>query len=219
MAAPELSPPTPTARPTPYAAVVLATSTGGLRALTAVLAALPADFPAPLLIVRHIAPWAPSLAAALLASRTALVVKDAVAGERPRPGVVYLAPPDRHLLVRLDGALALEQSPRVHFTRPAADPLFFSAARIYGRRTIAVVLTGNGGDGAAGARAIAAAGGVVLAQSRSDCEAPGMPAAALATGSVDCTLSLRAIAPALIALCMVPGAAGLLGALAAGPAA
>jgi two-component system chemotaxis response regulator CheB len=174
-----------------------------------VLAALPAAFPAPILLVRHLAPTRPGMTAPLLQRRLHVRIKEAEAGEMPLPGTVYVAPPDRHLLVSGDGTLALSQSPRVNLLRPAADPLFMSAARTYGRLVVAVVLTGLGSDGARGVQAVKAAGGVVLAQDARGCAAPSMPSAAIGTGCVDFALSLSAIAAALISLLMVPGAAQL----------
>lgn len=197
---------TPLARPA-FDLVVVAGSAGCFDPLAAILGGLPADFPLPIVVVRHLSPRGPSLAAGLLARRCALRVSDAAGGERPQPGTVYLAPPDRHLLVRPGGRLALSTGPKVAFTRPAADPLFTTAARAHGGRVLALVLSGQGRDGAQGATAIAAAGGTVLAQSPATCAAPAMPQAAIHTGRVAFILPPAALSAALIALGMVPGAA------------
>ncbi|MGN6360215.1 MAG: chemotaxis protein CheB [Thermomicrobiales bacterium] len=197
---------TPLAR-SAFDLVVVAGSAGSFDSLVAILGGLPADFPLPIVVVRHLSPRGPSLAAGLLARRCALRVCDAAGGERPRPGTVYLAPPDRHLLVRPGGRLALSTSPKVAFTRPAADPLFISAARAHGERTLALVLSGHGCDSVRGVEAIAAAGGTVLAQSPATCAAPAMPQAAIYTGRVAFALPPAALGAALIAFCMVPGAA------------
>jgi two-component system, chemotaxis family, protein-glutamate methylesterase/glutaminase len=180
--------------------VVLACSAGGLDALTRVLGALPADFPAAVLAVCHLDPNRPSLLAEILASRTGLAVRQAGHGERPRPGVVHVASPDRHLRLRPDGCLVLSGGPPVHYCRPAADPLLESVAAVCGSQAVAVVLTGGGSDGAAGALAVHNAGGVVWAQDRATAHNPGMPTAADATGAVDRVLPLDAIGPALAAL-------------------
>jgi two-component system, chemotaxis family, protein-glutamate methylesterase/glutaminase len=191
--------------------VALATSAGGLAALTELLSHLPAEFPAAIAVVQHLAPHGPCALAAILGRRTPLRVRAAEEGDRLQPGTVYFAPPDRHLRITLGRALALGQDERVQFSRPAADPLFESAASSFGPRALGVVLTGCGEDGAAGVRAIRSAGGTVIAQDPSGCHRASMPRAAIRTGCVDFVLSLPAIAPALLALVTVPGAAQLFG--------
>ena len=116
------------------------------------------------------------------------------------PATVYIAPPDRHLLVNADGTLSLTQSELVHFVRPSADLLFESVAASYRDRAIAVVLSGSGSDGAMGAQAIKKMGGTVIAQDEATAEFPGMPSAVIKTRSVDFILPLAEIAPALVAL-------------------
>jgi two-component system chemotaxis response regulator CheB len=193
-----------------FSLVAVAASLGGPKALTAVLAPLPADFPAAIVVVQHLSARYPSSLVEILDRRTALAVQWAAPGERVRPGTTYVAPPDHHVLFTPDGTLALSHLPPVHFTRPAADLLFASVAATYGEHTIGVVLTGAGCDGAAGIRAIKEHGGRVLIQDEATARAREMPRAALATGCGDFALPLHLIAPALIALVMVPGAAALL---------
>jgi two-component system chemotaxis response regulator CheB len=194
-----------------YDLVALATSAGGLAALTELLSRLPAEFPAAITVVQHVAPHTPRLLASILDQRTPLRVRTAEAGDRLQPGCVYVAPPDRHLRVTAFRTVSLGQDNRVRFVRPAADPLFHSAAASFGSRALGVVLTGCGEDGAAGVRAIRSAGGTVIAQDPSGCHRASMPRAAIRTGCVDFVLSLPAIAPALLALVTVPGAAQLFG--------
>jgi two-component system chemotaxis response regulator CheB len=184
----------------PVGVVVLAASAGGLAALTRVLAALPEDFPAPLVVVQHLDPRHRSLMAEILGRRVPLPVKQAETGDRLAPGQVYVAPPDRHLLIGPEGVLSLTDSERVHWVRPSADLLFESAAVYFGPRAVAVVLSGTGRDGDEGVRAVKRAGGTVLVQDHATSEFFGMPAAAIATGSVDLVLPLGEIAPALVAL-------------------
>ena len=160
--------------------VALAASAGGLKALTDVLAALPPDFPAALVVVQHLDPRHRSLMAELLGRRTA-----------------YIAPPNRHLLVNPDRTLSLTQTELVHFVRPSADLLFESTAASYKERAIAVVLSGSGKDGAMGVKAIKKMGGTVIVQDEKTSEFFGMPDAAQQTGMVDFVLPLREIAPAL----------------------
>lgn len=185
--------------------VALAASAGGLKALTLVLAALPRDFPAALVVVQHLDPRHRSLMAEILGKRTALRVRQAREGERTERGLVSIAPPDRHLLVNADGTLSLTQSELVHFTRPSADLLFESTAAGYRERAIAVVLSGSGRDGAMGVKAIKKMGGTVIVQDAKTSEFSGMPEAAQQTGMADFILPLHEIAPALEML--VAGAA------------
>jgi len=182
--------------------VALAASAGGLQALSRVLAALPADFPAALVVVQHLDPRHRSLMADILSRRTPLRVQQAEEGEQVCPSTVYIAPPNRHLLVNSDGTMSLTQSELVHFLRPSADLLFESVAASYRDRAIAVVLTGTGSDGAMGVQAIKKMGGTVLAQDETTAEFFGMPSAAIQSGSVDFVLPLDEIPAALVTLVM-----------------
>ena len=181
----------------PYEAVALAASAGGLAAISKVVADLEAGFPAAILIVQHLDPRHKSLMAEILTRRTALGVKQAAQGDRVEPGTIYIAPPDRHLLVNTDATLSLSQAELVNFVRPSADLLFDSMAASYRDRAIAVVLSGTGSDGSFGVRAVKKMGGTVIAQDESTAEFRGMPHAAMATGQVDYVLPLEEIAPAL----------------------
>ena len=180
--------------------VALAASAGGLTALSRVLAALPADFPAVIVVVQHLDPRHRSLMADILSRRTSLQVKQAEEGEQVSPATVYIAPPNRHLLVNSDSTLSLTQSELVHFLRPSADLLFESVAASYRERAIAVVLTGTGSDGAMGVQAIKKMGGTVIAQDEDSAEFFGMPSAAIHSGSVDFVLPLDEIPTALVTL-------------------
>ena len=182
--------------------VALAASAGGLTALSSVLAELPAEFPAGILVVQHLDPRHRSLMADILSRRTRLEVKQAEDGDRLVGGRVYIAPPNRHLLLNGDGTLSLTQTELVHFVRPSADLLFESVAASYKDRAIAVVLSGSGGDGSMGVKAIKKMGGTVLAQDQRTSEFFGMPGAAIHSGSVDFVLPLEEIAPALVTLVM-----------------
>lgn len=180
--------------------VALAASAGGLRALSQVLAALPADFPAAIVVVQHLDPRHRSLMAEILSRRTALRVKQAEEENRLTAATAYIAPPDRHLLVNSDSTLSLTQSELVHFVRPSADLLFESVAASYRDRAIAVVLSGSGSDGAMGVNAIKKMGGTVIIQDEKTSEFFGMPGAALQTGNVDFILPLDEISSALVTL-------------------
>jgi two-component system chemotaxis response regulator CheB len=182
--------------------VALAASAGGLTALSTILSALPTDFPAALLVVQHLDPRHRSLMAEILSRRTSLPVKQAEEGDRVSPGKVYVAPPNRHLLVNPNGTISLSQSELVHFVRPSADLLFESVAASYKHRAIAVVLTGTGSDGSMGVAAIKKMNGTVIAQDEKTSQFSGMPSAAVQTGHVDFILPLDEISLALVTLVM-----------------
>jgi two-component system, chemotaxis family, protein-glutamate methylesterase/glutaminase len=183
----------------------LAASAGGLTALSRVLSALPSDFPAAVVVVQHLDPGHRSLMADILSRRTPLRVKQAEEGDLLTPATVYIAPPNRHLLVNPDGTLSLSQSELVHFVRPSADLLFESVAASHKDRAIAVVLTGTGSDGAMGVQAIKKTGGTVIVQDEKTSQFFGMPAAAIQTGNADFILPLDEIASALVTLVMKGG--------------
>jgi two-component system, chemotaxis family, protein-glutamate methylesterase/glutaminase len=182
--------------------VAIAASAGGLNALSKVLSGFPENFPAAVTIVQHLDPRHRSLMADILNRRTRLQVKEAEEGDRLSSGTVYIAPPNRHLLINPDGTLSLTQSELVNFVRPSADLMFDSAAASYKDRAIAVVLTGTGNDGAMGVQAIAKMGGTVIAQDPETSEFSGMPNAAIQTGGVNFILHLSKIASALVSLVM-----------------
>jgi len=179
--------------------VAIATSAGGLHALSELLSPLPADFPVPLLVVQHLTPSQPSHLVHILERRILLRVKEAEAGEGLEPGTVYVAP-DRHLLVSENRRVVLSTDPRVHFVRPAADRLFESVAECFRDHVIAVVLTGCGSDGESGVNAVKALGGIVIAQDEGTSEHFGMPRAAIRSGFVDFVLPLPQISARLLAL-------------------
>ena len=182
--------------------VALASSAGGIAALSEILGSLPGDFPAAIVVVQHLDPRHRSLMADILRRRTPLDVVQAAEGDRIRPGTAYIAPPDRHLLVNANGTLSLSQSELVHFVRPSADLLFESVAASYRTRAIAVVLTGTGSDGSMGIGAIKKMGGTVVAQDQASAEFSGMPGAAIRSGNADFILPLDEIASALVTLVM-----------------
>src|SRR5947208_14682324 len=186
--------------PSAFDVVALAASAGGLNALTHVLAALPPDFPAALVVVQHLDRRHRSVMADILARKCRLPVKEAVEGEPLQAGRAYIAPPDRHLLVTPDHSVSLTQTELVHFVRPSADLLFESVAASYKERAIAVVLSGTGSDGSLGVGAIKKMGGTVIAQDQDSAEFFGMPSAAIKSGHADFILRLDEIPLALTTL-------------------
>ena len=163
----------------PRGVIAVGASAGGIEALLRLVRALPDDLPATVLVVLHIPASSPSVLADIVARATALPVRAAGHGDPLRAGEVLVAPPDRHLVVQGD-RIHLTRGPKVNGVRPAVDPLFDSLAQSYGERGVAVVLSGSLSDGAAGAAAVARAGGTVLVQDPGDAIVTGMPEAALA---------------------------------------
>ncbi len=182
--------------------VAMAASVGGLKALSAILGALPSDFPAAIAIVMHLSPDHESLLAQILDSRTSLIVKQAQAGDVLCASSVFVAPPNHHLFVTKGGILKLSSATaeKVHYARPSAEPLFASVAEVYKDCAIAVVLTGGDGDGSSGVQIIKDNGGTVIAQDRPTSQDFSMPETSIKTGDVDFILPLSEIAPKLIAL-------------------
>jgi two-component system chemotaxis response regulator CheB len=181
-------------------AVVIGGSLGGLEALCLLTQALPADFPAPIMVVLHTAPDGPMLGGQILGRTTPLRACYGGEGMAAEPGHIYLAPPDRHLVVRERGALHLDDGPKVRHSRPSVDVLFQAAARVYGTGLIGIVLTGGDHDGTAGLRAVKAAGGTAVVQTPEDARNPEMPRSAIAGGHPDYVVPLGDIAPLLLRL-------------------
>jgi two-component system chemotaxis response regulator CheB len=183
--------------------VVIGASAGGLETLRALLHALPATFPLPIGIVVHSAPQSPGLLAEILARVGTLKVTNARNRERLVGGHVYVAPPDCHLLVE-PGALRVTKGPRENRFRPAIDPLFRSAAQVYGPGAIGVVLSGSLDDGTAGLWAIKQLGGIAIVQDPADALFPGMPENALRHVNVDHIVPLADLAGLLVSLASQP---------------
>jgi len=158
--------------------VVIGASAGGVEALRTIVADLPADLPAAVLIVLHVPRSSPSALPAILGRVTSLRVRSAVDGEPLRHRRVYIAPVDRHLLV-IDNQVRLSRGPAENGHRPAIDPLFRSVAHAFGPRAIGVVLTGSRDDGAVGLATICARGGVAVVQDPTDALHSSMPRAAM----------------------------------------
>ncbi|MGH3785017.1 MAG: chemotaxis protein CheB [Pseudonocardiaceae bacterium] len=187
--------------PDPYAlrfpVVALVTSAGGLDALTQVLAPLPADLPAAVIVAQHLDPDRVSHLTDVLRDCTDLRVCRAANGDELVPGTVLVTPPASHLLVTSEARIGLLDTGALPPARPSADLLLATLAVTCGPRALAVVLTGKGTDAQAGIRAIAHCGGAVFAQDEATAAHFGMPSAAIGTGLVHKVLALSDIAAAI----------------------
>lgn len=176
--------------------VVVGASAGGVEALTALARGLPEDLDAAVCVVLHLPADAESHLAEILSRAGPLRAVQARGGERLERGRVYVAPPDGHLLVR-DGHLLVGHGAHENGMRPSIDVLFRSAALSFGRRTVAVILSGSRDDGVAGASAVGARGGCVVVQSPDEAAFPGMPSATVSRDHPDRVLPLADLAAAV----------------------
>lgn len=183
--------------------VVVGASAGGIEALGELMDRLAADIEAALCVVVHIPPVGTSKLAEVIQRPGGPPVKTAEHGESLRPGRVYVAPPDRHLLV-VDGRLVLGRGAHENFHRPAVDPLFRSAARAYGPRVAGVVLSGMLDDGTAGLAAVKACGGLAVVQNPEEAIFSDMPLNALRSVEVDHSLPVAGIADLLAKQAQAP---------------
>lgn len=179
--------------------VVMGASAGGIPPIQRVLSALPTDFPAAVLIVIHTAAEGPRLLSGVISRMSALPVAYAVDGDTPKKSTVYLAPPDRHLLIE-NNRMRLTAGPHENRHRPAIDPLFRSAANDRGSRVAAVLFSGLLDDGTAGLRAVARHGGVSIIQDPGEARFASMPENALKHDSPQYVLPVGKIAATLVAL-------------------
>jgi two-component system chemotaxis response regulator CheB len=182
-------------RPTPAAAtsvVAIGASTGGPRALYEVIPRLPASLPCAVIVVQHMPAGFTGALARRLDEASSMEVSEAVEGEPIRQGKVYVAPGGRHLVVR-SGRIRLEGGPKVHGVRPSVDVALISLAAEFGPKVVAAILTGMGSDGAAGSKAVRAAGGKVIAEDESTCTVFGMPRSVIEAGAADEILPINRI--------------------------
>ena len=189
------------APPSPVGIVAIGGSTGGPNALFALLSELPGNLPVPIVIVQHMPPIFTRLLAERLGSRSALKVCEGVSGEAVRPGCVYIAPGDHHMIVKRNGAdvrIQTNQGTPENSCRPAVDVLFRSVVDVYGPGTLGIILTGLGRDGLKGCERIREAGGQVLAQDEATSVVWGMPGFVAKAGLADRELPLQDIAPEIV---------------------
>ena len=179
--------------------IVIGASSGGIEALRTIVSELPKDFPAAMFVVVHTGPDSPGILHQILTRAGNVEAIDPADGEQIVPGRIYVAPPDLHLLVE-PGNVCLSRGPKENRFRPAIDPLFRSAARVYGPRVIGVILSGSLDDGTAGLWAVKKLGGIAIVQDPNDALFPSMPANALQYVSVDYSVPLKQVAPLLVDL-------------------
>jgi two-component system, chemotaxis family, protein-glutamate methylesterase/glutaminase len=178
--------------------LVIACSTGGPRALAELLPMLPARVGSGSMVVQHMPPGFTGSLAARLDRASELHVVEASNGDRLDPGTVLLAPGGRHLRLRDDGAVALSDDPQIGGLRPRADLTISDTARLYGGRTLLVVLTGMGRDGLEGARDVRSHGGRILVEAESSCTVYGMPRAVSEAQLADREMPLDQLAAAIV---------------------
>jgi len=181
-----------------FEAIVIGGSAGAIDALLTILPALPATLRASVIVALHVPRDRPSLLTQVFAPRCALPVHEAQDNEPLEPGTIVFAPPDYHLLLDVGPRLSLSVDAPVHFSRPAIDILFDSAADLFGERTLGILLSGANADGAQGLAAIDQAQGLCIVQTPDSASSPTMPRAALSLiPQVPHVLSPAAIAETL----------------------
>jgi two-component system, chemotaxis family, protein-glutamate methylesterase/glutaminase len=195
----------------PSRIVAIGISTGGPQALQYVLPQLPRDFPGTILIVQHMPEGFTEMFSRRLDEICAIRVKEAQSGDLLLPGRALVCPGSRHMKAKrlpLGDVAVLSDEPRVNGHRPSVDVLFKSVAEEFGNKTVALLMTGMGEDGAEGLNHVRAAGGMTIAQSEDSCVVYGMPKAAIERGYAVRVVSLEAIANTLLAQCMQDRKAG-----------
>ena len=179
--------------------IVIGASAGGVEALKTLLSSLPDDLHAAVCVVLHTGA-SDSFLPHVLSQRSGMPAHFPVDGERIEPGNVYVAPPNRQMMVQ-DGTLIVAEAPKENNHRPAIDPLFRSAAFVYGPRVVGVVLTGLLDDGTAGLWELKRRGGIAVVQSPEDAQYPQMPQSAIASVKVDYVVPLKDMGNLLTSLC------------------
>ena len=183
-----------------YKAIVIGTSFGGLEALKIILPELGKEFPVPVVIVLHIGDHSNDTFINYMNSICPLVVKEAENNEEIKPGHIYFAPPNYHLLIEPDFTFSLSTEEKHNFSRPSIDILFESAAWAYAKSLIGVILSGANSDGALGLKLIQQFGGIAIVQNPCNATSPTMPRAALKMVGPGVNLKLEDIARKLVEL-------------------
>ena len=183
-----------------YRCISIGVSAGGMEALSTIIPGLPSSFPIPVVVIQHISPHSDNYMTRHLDNISAIKVKEVDEKEKIKPGVVYTAPPNYHVLVEEDETFSLSVEERINFARPSIDVFFQSAADVYGPHLVGVVLTGANNDGSQGLKMIKKKGGLTIVQDPDTAEVDGMPRAAIAVTKIDHILPLKQICPFLVQL-------------------
>lgn len=192
-----------------YQAAVIGVSAGGVAVLPCLLGTLTADFALAMVIVQHLHPLQDDYFIERLGSACRLPVREAEEKERVQAGVIYLAPPNYHLLIEMDKTFSLCVGEKVNFSRPSIDVLFETAAEAFGAGLIGVILTGASRDGAAGLRQVKSKGGLAVVQDPQTAEYPTMPLAALEETRADYVRNIEEISRLLCDLGSTRAGTGL----------
>ena len=158
-----------------YEAIVIGVSSGGMNALNIIFSALPENFSIPIIIVQHLSARSDSQWIKLLNKKSSLEIKEADEKEKIEAGIIYIAPPNYHLMIEKDKKFSLTIDQRVNFARPSIDVLFESAAEAYKNKLIGMVLTGSNNDGTKGIKRIKECGGLIIIQDPKTAESAYMP--------------------------------------------
>ena len=183
-----------------YRLIAIGVSAGAMEALSIIIPKLPANFSIPVVIIQHISPQSDNYMTRYLDTISAIRVKEVDEKERIRPGVVYTAPPNYHVLLEEDETFSLSVDERINFARPSVDVFFESAADVYRSHLVGVILTGANNDGSKGLKLIKKVGGLTIVQDPNTAEVDGMPRAAIEATKVDHVLPLEEIGPFLAKL-------------------
>jgi two-component system, chemotaxis family, protein-glutamate methylesterase/glutaminase len=181
-----------------YEAIVIGVSSGGMNAMKIMFSLFPENFNLPVIIVQHLSSRSDSQWIKVLNERSNLHIKEADEKEKIEKGIVYIAPPNYHLLIEKNRTFSLTIDEKVNYARPSIDVLFESAAEVFKNKLIGIVLTGANNDGTIGIRKIKESGGLVIIQDPETAESPYMPASALSAVKPDYILDLDDIIKLLI---------------------
>jgi len=183
-----------------YRCIAIGVSAGGMDALSIIIPTLPPTFSIPVVVIQHVSPHSDNYITRYLDNISAIKVKEVDEKEKLKPGVVYTAPPNYHVLVEENETFSLSVEERVNFARPSIDVFFQCAAEVYGPHLVGVILTGANNDGSAGLKLIKEKGGLAIVQDPQTAEVEGMPRAAIAAAKIDHILPLEQIGPFLVKL-------------------
>ena len=182
-------------------AIVIGASAGGLYVIMRMLKPLPADYPIPIIMVQHRSKDERQLLEEVLQQHCSIHIKQADEKEKISAGMVYIAPPDYHLLIEQDRTFSLNFDAPVNYSRPSIDVLFETASEVYKEKLTGILLTGANKDGADGIKKISMRGGITIAQQPETADYPEMPRSAINTGFVKYILSPDDIGAFLLDLC------------------